>query len=73
MKAGTFGRMNMVPMHISIFLFLMGFFYDHLHYYNSQLETLISKEICKLVLKNLNTDLDERKCSFSKGDIIGTC
>lgn len=69
MKAGTFGRMNM---HISIILFLMGFFYDHLHYYNSQLETLISKEICKLVLKNLNTDLDERKCSFSNGDIIGT-
>lgn len=72
MKAGTFGRMNMVPMHIFIFLFF-GFFYDHLHYYSSQLETLISKEICKLVLKNLNTDLDERKCSFSKGDIIGTC
>lgn len=72
MKAGTFGRMNMVPVHISIILFLMGFFYDHLHYYNSQLETLISKEICKLVLKNLNTDLDERKCSFSNGDIIGT-
>lgn len=67
MKAGALDRMNMVPMHIFLFL---GFVDDHLHYYTSQLETLISSKICMLVLKNLNTDLQMKGKAIIKNMFV---
>lgn len=46
------------------------FVYDHLHYYTSQLETLISSKICMLVLKNLNTDLQMKGKAIIKNMFV---